>query len=296
MKLTLLLLSAAAMANAVTATPTNDTISNVNLRTSTSGMKLTFLLLSNTTVTNAASAIPTNDTISGVNLRTAGNYAILAKAGISTVPDSSITGHMAVSPIVSTFIIGFDLNVDSSYQFSTCTQVHNESRVYAPDYIGGRGGISTPAILTTAVSDMETAYTDAMGRPSTDGLKVNPGGGDIGGMTLVSGVYTFPTDIKISANVIFSGDANSVFILKTSGSVTLAAGISVVLGPNVKAKNIFWVVAGEVIVRSGAKMMGILLVKTAVKFYAGSTLVGRILSQEAVILQKVSITEDPPRP
>jgi hypothetical protein len=260
-------------------------------------MKLTLLLLlSAAAVANAATLTPTNDTISGVNLRTAGHYAILATTGIINVPNSSITGHIAVSPIVSAFIIGFDLDIDSSNQFSTCTQVHNESRVFAPDYIGGRDGISSPAILTTAVSDMETAYTDAMGRPNTDAAKRNVGGGDIGGMTLVSGVYTFPTDIRISNNVTFSGDANSVFILQTTGSVTLEMDINIVLGPNVKAENIFWVVASEVTVDSGAAMKGVLLVKTAVNFNTGSSLVGRILSQTAVTLQKASITEDPSRP
>jgi hypothetical protein len=259
-------------------------------------MKLTLLLLSAAVMVNAATATtPTNDTISGVNLRTAGNYVILAKTGISTVPDSAITGHIAVSPIVSTAMTGFDLVLDPSNQFSTCAQVDSESRVYAPDYSGSGGGISTPAFLTTAVTDMEIAYTDAAGRPNTDAAKENPGAGDIGGMTLVSGVYTFTTDILISTDVTFSGDANSVFILQTSGAVTQAAGINVVLGPNVKAENIFWVVATEVTVKSGAQMVGVLLVKTAVKFNTGSTLVGRILAQTAVILQKASITEDPAR-
>jgi len=44
-----------------------------------------------------------------VNLGTAGNYAILAKTGISTVPNSVITGNIGVSPIDSTAITGFSL-------------------------------------------------------------------------------------------------------------------------------------------------------------------------------------------
>jgi hypothetical protein len=263
-------------------------------------MKLTLLwLLSSAAMANAATAAiaaPTNDTISGINLGTAGNYAILATTGITTVPDSSITGHIAVSPIVSTFIIGFDLDVDSSNQFSTCAQVDSESRVYAPDFVGGSNGLSTPALLTVAVGDMARAYTDGMARLSTDAAKRNVGGGDIGGMTLVSGVYTFPSTITIDSDVTFSGDANSIFIIQTAGSVTLEMDINIVLGPNVKAENIFWVVAGVLTVKSGAAMKGVLLVKTVVNFNTGSSLVGRLLSQTAVSLQKASITEDPPRP
>ena len=38
---------------------------------------------------------------------TAGYYAILAKASISTVPDSVITCNIAVSPITGTTMTGF---------------------------------------------------------------------------------------------------------------------------------------------------------------------------------------------
>jgi hypothetical protein len=79
-------------------------------------------------------------------------------------------------------------------------------------------------------------------------------------------------------------------------SVAKSQASRVVLGPKVKAGNIFWVGSSEVTVHSGAEMMGVLLVKTAVNFNTGSTLVSRILSQTAVTLQKASITEDPPRP
>eukprot|EP00571_Detonula_confervacea_P013713 CAMPEP_0172297048 /NCGR_PEP_ID=MMETSP1058-20130122/222_1 /TAXON_ID=83371 /ORGANISM="Detonula confervacea, Strain CCMP 353" /LENGTH=71 /DNA_ID=CAMNT_0013006153 /DNA_START=72 /DNA_END=285 /DNA_ORIENTATION=- len=37
-----------------------------------------------------------------VTFGTAGNYTILTKSGISTVPDSVITGDIAVSPIAAT--------------------------------------------------------------------------------------------------------------------------------------------------------------------------------------------------
>jgi hypothetical protein len=91
-------------------------------------MKLNLsLLLSAAALFNAVTAddTPTIDTISGVNLGTAGNYAILAKSGISTVPDSSVTGHIAVSPIEAAAITGFDLIIDTSNQFSTSPQVDN---------------------------------------------------------------------------------------------------------------------------------------------------------------------------
>lgn len=42
-----------------------------------------------------------------VNLGAAGNFAILSKSGISTVPTSAITGNIGVGPAAGTYITGF---------------------------------------------------------------------------------------------------------------------------------------------------------------------------------------------
>src|SRR4029078_6349622 len=89
-----------------------------------------------------------------VNLGTADSYAILSQAGISTVPPSAITGDMGVSPISATGITGFSLTMDSSNVFSTSPAV--TGKVYAADYAS-----PTPAKLTTAIGDMQHAFTEA---------------------------------------------------------------------------------------------------------------------------------------
>jgi hypothetical protein len=245
-------------------------------------MKLNLLLLSAAALVNAATA---TDTIAVVDLKTAGDFVILAKTGISTVPASSITGNIAVSPITVAAITGFGLIMDSSGEFSTATQV--TGNVYGPDYTS-----PTPSELTTAVGDMETAYTDAAARSTTD-ANLNLGGGAIGGMTLTSGVYTFDRDISIgtATKVYFSGTDTDVFILQTTGSVVQAANTEVILLGGALAKNIFWQVAGEVNVGAGAHLKGVLLVKTAVTFVTGSSLTGRVLAQTACTLQMATITE-----
>ena len=112
-----------------------------------------------------------------VNLGTAGDYAILAKSGISTVPTSAITGDLGVSPAAATYITGFSLTADATNVFSTSPQV--TGKVYAADYAP-----PTPSNLTTAVGDMQLAFTDAAGRaPDVTEL----GAGNIGGMTLARG-------------------------------------------------------------------------------------------------------------
>ena len=243
-------------------------------------MKLNLLLLSVAALVNAATAIDE------VLLGTAGNYVILTKTGISTVPTSSITGNIAVSPITVNAITGFDLIMDNSGTYSTASQV--TGKVYGSDYIS-----PTPSELTIAVGDMETAYTDAAGRPNTDLAKLNLGGGAIGGLTLTPGVYTFGVDIRIGTGtqVFFSGSPTDVFILQTTGSVVQDAYTQVILLDGALAKNIFWQVAGEVNVGAGAHLEGVLLVKTAAVFVTGASLNGRIFAQTACTLQVAGITE-----
>jgi hypothetical protein len=246
-------------------------------------MNLKIFLLSACAMVNAASGEST------VNLRTAGDFVILAKTGISTVPSSIITGDIAVSPITSAAITGFNLAMDSSNEHSTDTTEQLSGKAFAANYDGG----STASVLTTAVGDMETAYTDAAGRPNADAARTNLKGGLIGGETLTPGVYTFTVDVQITKDLTFDGSATDVFIIQTSSSVIQAANTNVILKNGALAKNIFWQVAEAVTVEAGAHLKGILLVKTAVTFVTGSSLNGRILAQTAANLQKATITQTP---
>ncbi|MGH4052676.1 MAG: ice-binding family protein [Clostridium sp.] len=214
-----------------------------------------------------------------VNLGEANNYAILAKTGISTVPKSDITGNIGVSPIDSTAITGFSLILDSTTAFSRSTQL--VGKAYAADYAS-----PTPSNLTTAVSNMETAYTDAAGRaPGHTELYT----GDISGQTLTSGVYKWGTGVLINSNVTLSGGANDVFIFQVAKGITQASGTNIILEGGVQAKNIFWQVAQTVKIKSDAHFEGIILGKTNIALGAKASINGRLLAQTAVTLIKNTV-------
>jgi hypothetical protein len=219
-----------------------------------------------------------------VELGSASNYAILAKTGISTVPGSSIYGHVAVSPITGAAMTGFAMVMDPSGRWSTSSQINGKA--FAANYAD-----ATSSELPTAVSDMETAYNDAAGRPNRDSARTNLGAGDISGEILTPGVYTFTIPIQFSADIAFEGDENDVFIIQTTSSLAQAAGTKVRLLGGVQAKNIFWQVATSVSVGPGAQMQGVLLTKTTVELMTGSYLNGRVLAQTACNLQMATITE-----
>jgi hypothetical protein len=243
-------------------------------------MKLNLLLLSAATLFNGATAAD------NVNLGTAGDYVILTKSGISTVPASAITGDIGVSPIAATAITGFGLTLESGGQYSTASQI--TGRAVAADY----GGAAATA-LTLAVGDMQIAYAFAAGHTAdadtNEQIFNELNGGDITGLTLTAGVYTFKTDISIiSGEITFTGTDTDIFIIRTTGSLKQAASTNVILD-GVLAKNIFWQVAGQVEVGAFASMKGIILVKTDALFMTGSSLLGRVLAQTACNIQMATI-------
>jgi hypothetical protein len=219
-----------------------------------------------------------------VNLGTAGNYVILTKSGISTGPASAVTGDMGVSPINSTAITGFSLMLTAGSSFATSAQV--TGKVYAPDYAA-----PTPANLTTAIGDMQTAYTDAAGRTTPDFTEL--GAGQIGGLTLVPGLYKWSTDVLISSDVTLSGDANAVWVFQIGGKITQADGTKIFLTGGARAANAFWQAFGDVNLGTTSHFEGIIMTQTSISLATGASINGRLLAQTAVTLQGNAVASPP---
>jgi hypothetical protein len=220
-----------------------------------------------------------------VNLGTAGNFVILTKTGISTTGVTSITGDIGVSPIASTAITGFGLILDPSGTFSTSTLV--VGGVYAANYAA-----PTPTNMITAVSDMETAYTNAAGRTLPDYTELYAG--DVTGQTLTRGLYKWATGVLVSGGgVTISGTASDVWIFQIAQNLQLANGAIVTLSGGAQASNIFWQVAGQVTLGTSAAMKGIILCQTAVVMSTSATLNGRALTQTAATLDASTVTSPP---
>ena len=91
---------------------------------------------------------------------------------------------------------------------------------------------------------MQTAYTDAAGLTLPDYTEL--GSGNIGGLTLASGLYKWSTGVTIPTDVTLSGGPNEVWIFQIAGDLTIAGAASVLLSGGAQARNIFWQVAGGV--------------------------------------------------
>jgi hypothetical protein len=219
---------------------------------------------------------------STVNLRTAGGFVILTETGVTTTGTTTVVGNIGVSPIAATAMTGFGLIADSTNRFSTSSLV--SGRLYAADYAP-----PTPAMMTRAVSDMQTAFTDAAGRTSPDFTEL--GAGNISGLTLVPGLYKWGTGVLITnSGVTLSGGANDVWILQIAGDLIVNNSAIVTLAGKAQAKNVFWQVSGQANLGTAADFKGIILSQTLISLNTGAKMTGRALAQTAVTLNANAIT------
>ena len=220
-----------------------------------------------------------------VNLGSAGNFVLLSKTGISTVPSSTLIGDIGVSPIAHTAITGFSVTTDSSNTFATSAQV--VGKIYAADYAA-----PTPSYMTSAIGDMEIGYADASGRVLPDHTEL--GSGEIGGQTLAPGLYKWGTGVSISTDVTLAGGPNDVWIFQISGNISQAAAARVTLIGGALAKNIFWQPTGAVTIGPTAHFEGIILSKTLIALQTGASANGRLLAQTAITLDQNAVTQPAP--
>jgi len=238
--------------------------------------------------TSGAAAGPIGAVCAGascVPLGSAGNYAILAKTGVSTVPGSAVTGNVGLSPNARIGLTGWSLIGEPTDTYFTSAQVASPGKLYAADNVGG----TTSVDLTTAVGDMQTAYTDAAGRTATSAATTNVGSGTLTSLTLTPGVYEWGSAVTIPTDLTFNGSATDVWILKVAGTLTMAAAQNVILAGGAQAKNIFWQVSGAVSIGAGTHFEGIILGQTGTTFGNLASLNGRILAQTAVVLDADTI-------
>ncbi len=227
-----------------------------------------------------------------INLGSAGNFVILTQSGITATGPTSITGDVGVSPIAASAITGFGLIMDSSGAFSTSALVIG--KVYAADYAP-----PTPTTMTTAIHDMQTAYTDATGRTNPTATEL--GAGNIGGMTLAPGLYKWSSDVTIPTDVTLSGGPNDVWIFQIAGNLSIASrgsvpgGVKVVLAGGAKASNVFWQVGGGTGATIGtyATFNGTILSAKQIILETGAVLNGRALAQTEVTLDANTVTANP---
>ena len=204
-----------------------------------------------------------------VNLGSTAHFGILAGAAITTTGGGAIHGDVGASPIA-----GSAIGIPAAQVIGT---------IYEVDDSGPAGAVVAPALLTAAKGDLTTAYNDAAGRsPAPSGPFLDPGNGNIGGLTLGPGLYKFTGTASISgANVTLTGGPDDVWIFQIAADLEEASSVQVILAGGAQARNIFWQVGTSVTIGTSAVFQGTILAYQAVTMNTSSSMTGRLLAFNA---------------
>jgi len=205
-----------------------------------------------------------------VNLGTAGDFVILAKAGVSTKVPSVINGDVGLSPAAQSYLTGFSLTSDGNTEYSGSSQV--TGNLYAAN-----DAPPTPAKMTTAIADMMSAYTDAAGRDHPDHVEYMAGA--LGGTTPSPGLYKFGTDVVFTKDCTLSGSSTDTWIFQIAGGMSIDDNKQIILAGGALARNIVWVVAGKTTFGKSSHFEGTILGATSATFENESSINGRVLVQ-----------------
>ncbi len=217
-----------------------------------------------------------------VDLGQAGGFSVLAASLVSSVPTSAIIGNVGLSPATGSNITGLNA-------------AEVDGIIYTVDETGPAGSTPNAELLTAAQGDLTTAYNDAATRtPVPEDDYLNPGAGEIGGMTLVPGLYKFTDGVQatiVGSDLTLEGGENDVWIFMIASTLTVGNGIHVTLAGGARAANIFWQVGTSATLGTTCVFKGTIMADQSISLATGATVEGRLLARiAAVTLDAVAIT------
>jgi hypothetical protein len=215
-----------------------------------------------------------------VQLLTSANFAVLAAAGVSNIPTSTISGDVGVTPTTGAAITGL-----------TCAEV--TGTIYSVDASPVLPCRQTnPGLLSTAMTHATAAYVDAAGRPfDTDYAAVdNP----LGGKTLVAGVYRFghAATANLIGNLTLNGDADAVWIFQATSDFVTSSSSTVTMTGGAQACNVFWQVSSSATLGSSSTLRGTVLANTSISVGTSATVEGRLLAGTQALSGAVTLDRD----
>jgi Ice-binding-like len=191
-----------------------------------------------------------------INLGTATNFGLLAGSGVTNASAAtSITGDVGSSPTPA--VTGL-----------IATQVH-----------GTLYTASNPA-TAQAQADLIVGYNAAAGAPCNTDLT----GTDLGGLTLVPGVYCFSSDALLTGTLTLDGqgNANAQWVFQIGSTLTTATNSTVLLINHAINCNVFWQVGSSATIQTGNTFVGNIMALTSITL-DGGTLNGRALARNGAV-------------
>jgi len=213
----------------------------------------TYLTISRKTFLAAlglAAVVPGSSRAQAPDLGTTANFAVLSNAGITSIGNTVITGTAALPGDIGSAtatITGFPPGL-----------------VTPPGVIHPIGDAPT----MTALNSLGIAYNNLAARNPTANLT----GQDLGGLTLIPGVYNFSSSAQLTGtlNLNALGNPNAVFIFNIGSSLTTASASTVTLLNGAQGGNVFWRVGSSATLGTTTSFTGDILAQASITLNTGS--------------------------
>lgn len=200
-----------------------------------------------------------------VGLGAADSFAVLAGAGVTNTGATTMTGDLGTFP--------------------TTTVSGTGSITIIGTYHGG------DSVTQNAKDDLVTAYNVAAGQGPT-----SPISADLGGMTLVSGVYNSASSLALTGTLTLDaeGDPDAVFVFQAGSTLITASGSQVAFVNGAQSCNVYWQVGSSATLGTGSAFRGTVIALTDITATTAATIDGRLLARNgAVTLDSNTITRSP---
>ncbi len=185
-------------------------------------------------------------------LGTASSYAVLGGSTVTnTATSSTLNGDLGVSP--GTAYTNFPPGIVNG-------------SIHAGD-----------AAAATAQSDLTAAYNYYFGLPYGTDLT----GQDLGGMTLLPGVYHFSSSAQLTGTLTLSG--TGTFVFQMGSTLTTASNSSVILINGATASDLWWQVGTSATLGTGTDFQGNILANASITLTTSAHLYGRALARTAAV-------------
>lgn len=207
-----------------------------------------------------------------VPLGTSESFAILAAEGITNTGPTTISGNVGTHP--NPAITGEeDITLSGSYHLAD-------------------------EVAEQAKSDLIGAYNNAAGQE-----RDADSGAQLGGQTLVPGVYGTESSMGLTGTVTLDGQGatDGVWVFQAGSTLITASSSRVLLVNGAQACNVFWQVGSSATLGTSTNFAGTILALTSITANTSATVAGRLLARNgAVTLEANTITrpvcEEPPAP
>lgn len=237
----------------------------------------------------------------------AGRFLILASQTITNVPTSALSnGDLGIMDQARSYYAGFtpgvsygqftELTGGMSYASDDLCPAPYACPLHYSTPVVGATWTSAGTMITQVRTDLTTAYNFLAAGTNPTSPVTTLASPELGGLTLVRGVYSSAVDLLISTplHLDAQGDPNAVFIITTNGKITNGVTGNIVLDNGAQARNIYWRSAGITTIAAGTTFYGNVFAFSQVNVLAGAIITGSLFAvTDQVTLISDAVTKAP---